>query len=124
MERWFKIAGTFSLIVILSAVIAGCKETEVHGPVDANGAAPPPVRNTAVQNLPGGAKNSYELPAGKTLLYVLAKYELRPGVGREAKSSDYINALEVNGFCSSGTYQVELYSVGRSENMSEPVIAT
>lgn len=124
MERWFKIAGTFSLIVIMSAVIAGCKETEVHGPVDANGAAPPPVRNTAVQNLPGGAKISYELPDAKNLLYVLAKYEIRPGVVREAKSSNYINELEVNGFGSSGTYQVELYSVGRNEKMSEPVIVT
>src|SRR5690606_10811983 len=121
MERWIKIAGYISLALMLPAIIPGCKETDMHSPVNGNGGSPSQVKNVSVKNLPGGALISYDLPNEEDLLYVLAKYEIRPGVTREAKSSNYINRLEVNGFGATGDYEVKLYSVGRNEKLSEPV---
>lgn len=121
MERWIKYTGRFLLILLLSAAIYACKDADMHMPINGEGNAPPPVKNPVVENLPGGAVVTYELPDEKNLLYVLAEYEIRPGVSRQAKSSNYINRLTIDGFGKTGEFEVKLYSVGRNEKMSEPI---
>ena len=75
-------AYTFLLLILLAACVK-----EDHKPVAPEGAAPGPVANTAVQNLPGAAKITYSLPPDDQVLYVKAVYEHQPGTKREVKSS-------------------------------------
>lgn len=111
-------------ILSLLLMLQGCKEEEGHGPIDTEGSAPAQIVHPKVENLPGAATISYDLPESKNLLYVKAEYEIRPGVLREAKSTFYGNSLSVEGFGKAGTYMVDLYTVGRNNKMSEPVRVT
>ncbi|HEY9560911.1 MAG TPA: DUF5000 domain-containing lipoprotein [Anseongella sp.] len=124
MERLIKLTGCFCLSVWMSVGISGCTEGDIHGPISGDGSTPTPVSNPVVQNFPGGATITYELPNEENLLYVLAEYEIRPGVTLEAKSSNYINRLDVKGFGRAGDFQVKLYSVGRNNKRSDPVMIT
>lgn len=85
------------------------------------GKAPDPVRNVTVENFPGGAVLTYDLPPGKELWYVQASYEIRPGVGREKKATYYTNQLVLDGFGDTGIYEVTLRAVSRDGQTSEPV---
>ena len=100
----------------------GCKEEGRIDHIDDNAPAPAQVTNVRVQNTPGGAILRYALPEDKNLLYVKAEYEIQPGVTREAKSSYFKDTLVLDGFGSTDTYDVRLYSVGKNEKMSAPVI--
>jgi hypothetical protein len=105
----------------LATVFYTCKE-DTHTPINSGSEAPARIQNPVVENLAGGAKITYALPEGtKSVLYVQAEYQIRPGVVREAKSSYYTNSLVVDGFGQSGEYEVKLYTVGRNEKRSEPV---
>lgn len=109
-------AYTFLLLILLAACVK-----EDHKPVAPEGAAPGPVANTAVQNLPGAAKITYSLPPDDQVLYVKAVYEHQPGKKREVKSSYYNNFLVVDGFGDTTSHNVELFVVSRSEVHSIPV---
>jgi hypothetical protein len=62
------------------------------------------------------------LPSDQDLLYIKAEYILANGVKMEVKSSYYNNSLEVEGFADAAEYEVKLYSVNRSETVSNPVV--
>lgn len=109
------------IAMYLSIVLffTGCKE-EQHKPIVA-GITPVEVSGVTVENKPGAAEIKYNM-SGEGILYVMAEYETRPGVKREAKSSVYKNTLIVDGFPRSGEYEVKLYTVGKDEKRSAPVI--
>ncbi len=111
------------LIAFLGVVLlcSGCKEDTLNPPVEKDKVAPGPVSNLKVENLPGAARITYTLPKDKDLLYVKAEFEAKPGVLSESKGSLYTNSVLVEGFGDTGTYEVRLYAVDRSENRSEPV---
>src|SRR5690606_3954337 len=112
-------------IVLISGVLIGvqaCKDEPEHTPISQNDDKPQGIANPQVKNLPGAAQISYELPQSKGLLYVKAVYEIRPGVTREAKASFYTNSIDIEGFAKEGEYDVSLYTVGRNEQHSEPVV--
>ncbi|HWK57144.1 MAG TPA: DUF5000 domain-containing lipoprotein [Parapedobacter sp.] len=112
-------------IVLISGVLIGvqaCKDEPEHTPISQNDDKPQGIANPQVKNLPGAAQISYELPQSKGLLYVKAVYEIRPGVIREAKASFYTNSIDIEGFAKEGEYDVSLYTVGRNEQHSEPVV--
>ena len=114
--------------VILSCCFAlfftGCAEKTRTYFIDEN--APPPAQVAEVTWSPfaGGVYLQYKLPLDKNLLYVRAEYEIRPGVMREVKSSDFKDYLILDGFGNMQTYDVKLYSVGKNEKASEPLIIT
>ncbi len=110
--------------LILMALVYGCREDEITVQQDDSAPAPAQISDIAVTNLPGGAILKYKLPNDDNLLYVKAEYEIRPGVTQQAKTSYYANTIIVEGFGAEGEYQVKLYSVGRNEKLSEPVIQT
>ena len=112
-------------ILILAFLIGllGCQE-ETHKPINGNAGKPAPLTAATVENLPGGARIRYDVPGDKSLLYVKALYEIRPGVEQEAKSTFYTNTIEVNGFSRAGTYPVKLISVGRNGEESQPLVVT
>src|SRR5690606_32541736 len=103
--------------------LQGCQE-ETHDPINGDGGMPASITSATVENLPGGARIRYNVPHDKSLLYVKALYEIRPGVEQEAKSTFYTNTIEVNGFGRAGTYPVKLVSVGRNGEESQPLVVT
>lgn len=110
--------------LLLLTILQSCKEQVLNGPLEHDNVAPGPVVNPRIENLPGGAKITYDLPVDPDLFYVKAEYIPAPGMQSIAKSSYYINALTVEGFGDTLPHQVKLYAVDRSENESEPVVVT
>jgi hypothetical protein len=106
-------------VCLFLLTISGCKNADIE-PFNKNDAAPGPVSNVRVENLPGGANITYERPAN--MLYVKATYSIRPGVEREVKNTYYKNTLTIDGFADTREYEVKLYAVSRGENASEPVV--
>lgn len=110
--------------LLLLTVFESCKEKVLNGPLENDGVPPGPVANPRVEQLPGGARIMYDLPADPDLFYVKAEYVPYPGVQSVAKSSYYVNSLQVEGFGDTLPHQIKLYAVDRSENESEPVTVT
>lgn len=108
--------------ILLSVLLASCKEDTRVDFVDEGAPAPGQVTDVAVENRPGGAVIRYTLPTDRNLLYVRAEYEIKPGVVRETKSSYYKDSLVIEGFGEPNLYDVKLYSVGRNEKESEPFV--
>lgn len=118
---------TLKLIFFISFIsfwiIQSCKE-DIHSPENQGGVAPAPLKNPIIESLPGASKISYELASDVNLFCVKATYEPQNGVTREVKASYYKNSLIVDGFGDTLSHQVKLYTVGRNNKESEPVIVT
>ena len=115
----------YNVLVLALAIWLGtlsCSE-EKFGPVEGGGGTPGPVHEVRVENLAGGAKISYALPADESLLYVKAVYTLK-GAEVESKASYLTNHLILEGFGDESEREVTLYAVGRSEKESSPVTTT
>lgn len=111
------------LILSLLLVAASCKEQNYWSYLEHDDTPPGEVTNVEVTPLPGGAKITYDLPEGDfDLLYVMAKYEIRPGVKQETSASFYDQELLVQGFGNIDKHEVELYTVDRSGNKSKPIV--
>ncbi|SHF87962.1 protein of unknown function [Mariniphaga anaerophila] len=111
------------LIYFLSALVLlvlSCEE-EVREPLVKSNSTPQPPFNIQVENLPGAAKISYNLPDSPDLLYVMAEFSDGSGHEKTVKSSVFKNYLLLEGFGRAGEYSITLYAVNRSENYSEPV---
>jgi len=100
----------------------GCKEEGRIDFIDYSGSAPSLVTDIRVYNKPGGAVLKYTTPADKNLLYVRAEYEIQPGVIRETRASYYVDSLVLEGFGDEREYEVKIFSVGKNEKSSNPVI--
>lgn len=114
--------------IILTAIccvlfLSNCKDYE-HKPWGAAGGTPGQVTQVQVENLPGAAKLTYELPSDQNLLYVLAVFTMPSGESRSVKASVYRNYLLMEGFPLAQDYHVQLYTVNKSEARSEPVSVT
>ncbi|MDR2472461.1 MAG: DUF4959 domain-containing protein [Tannerella sp.] len=108
------------LAVILPFALISCNE-ETHSPLDEGSRVPLQVINPVSEPLPGAVKIKYQLPNDKSLLYVRARSEIRPGVFREEKSSYYTSEITLDGFGDTDEHTVYLYSVGRNEVESSAV---
>ncbi|MFD1162912.1 MULTISPECIES: DUF5000 domain-containing lipoprotein [Hwangdonia] len=115
MKKLFKL-----VIVPMVLVLFACDE-EQHGPLVSDGTNPRAVENVLVTPIYGGLSISYDLPNDSDLLYVKAVYTNSKGEKAEVKTSAYDNKIEILGFGDTTERTVELYSVDRSENTSEPV---
>ncbi len=114
-----KIIFLFAIAGVL-AFLGGCEE-DVKEPLFQDSNPPGPVSSPQVLNLPGAAVISYTLPTDEDLLYVKAEYTLANGELVEAKSSNFLSSLKVEGFGDTSEKTVTLYAVDRSENISAPV---
>src|SRR5690606_35032181 len=113
---------TIVAIGLFVFMISGCKEdSEIS---NAGGPAPKQVTDIRVLNTPGGAEISYNHPKDKQLLYVQAEVESSQGKIRTAKSSFYTNSVHIEGLPDTTEYQVKLYSVGKNNKFSEPIVVT
>ena len=107
--------GLFSLLA--------CEE-EVPTALTGDGNAPGKVSNVTIENRNGGAKLTYSLPDDANLLYVKAVYEYPKGNVREVRASAYVDSLVIEGIGDTQELGVSLFSVSRSEKVSESVQVT
>jgi len=101
----------------------GCKE-ELRSLINENGVVPVPITDVVATNTAGGAIISYKLPPGDDLLYVEAEYTLSSGLIQRIQSSRHSSSLEIEGFGDVNSYDIKLYSVGKSLKRSEPVVVS
>ncbi|MDD7887729.1 DUF4959 domain-containing protein [Flavivirga sp. 57AJ16] len=111
------------MVVLLAAIIQiSCSEEEKHGPIENDSVVPGLVTNVEVTNISGGAVFRYDLPDGDDdLLYIEAKYSTKTGKEYKVRSSIYTDSLAIDGFGDTDTYDVNLFTIDRSENRSEPL---
>jgi hypothetical protein len=108
--------------LFLMAITQSCKEEGRLDHIDLDAAAPEQVTNLKQENIPGGAIITYRLTSDVNLAYVKAVYEIQPGVFKETKSSVYTDTLKLEGFGDTREYDVKIYSIGRNEKESAPVV--
>jgi hypothetical protein len=103
-------------------MIMSCSESKVGLPPQ-DGVPPSPVSNVQVEELPGGARITYDLPNEADISYVKGEF-LFQGKKRVVRSSIYDNSLIVDGLGSVAPVEISISLVDHSENASEPVIKT
>ena len=110
------------LILMITCMILcfSCSEENHRVPLLDDPTIPGQVSNVQVEALPGAVKLTYDLPNSLNLSYIKAECLIN-GVLREVKASSNTNTLTVDGFADVSDYTVNLYSVSRSEKVSEPV---
>jgi len=111
----------FSLFVIIAAFL-GCKEESV-GQTPVDGTPPGMISGAQVQNIPGGAIITYQIPDDEDLCFIRAEY-MRQGKLCTDHSSVYKNSLTVEGFGTTEPVEVNIYAVDFSMNKSQPVKVT
>ena len=118
---------SFSYILFLIVglgCLSSCKE-ENRGTQSVDGVPPGKVINPRViREFGGGVTVQYDIPDDEDLLLVKAVYTLDNGEVKEASSSQYHNQLDIVGFSVESDKTVQLVSVDRSKNESEPVTIT
>lgn len=107
-------------LLICSFLFFSCGEDEGHQPFSKGGTPPDPVTVTHVENIPGGAILTYDLPKSEDLLYVKAVF-MSNSKQHEVRVSAYTNTLKIEGFGNTDEQKIQLYSVSRSETPSVPV---
>ena len=111
------------IALIMITLVYGCGE-DVKGPMVTNSYIPPEVTNIKIENMPGGAKITYNVPENSDILYVIARFQSRKDTYREVKSSIYKNFIILEGLPDTREYPVYLHSVSRSEVRSPGVKTT
>src|SRR5690606_37843584 len=108
---------------LLSLAAFSCdRNDEYINYTDPNLLAPAQVQDVRVIPTNGGAHIVYKVPKDPNLRYVKAVYETAPGTVWEVKSSYYTDTLKIEGFGDTQEYEVKLYSVGKNEKESEPLV--
>ncbi len=121
MEK--NIKAIFSISVLLLVMgLTSCEE-EKRGPLTTDDTAPNAVSEVAVQNLPGGARISYNAPTDEDALFVEATYE-RNGMPVSTRSSIFKGFVTIEGLNTTEAQEVNLVVVDRSDNKSAPVNVT
>lgn len=106
-------------IGVILFCLNSCKEETVGQP-SINSNQPDAISNPVVENIPGGAIITYDLPQENYLLGVKAVYVLN-GEEKYTNASMYTNKVKIEGYGSTDIQTVKLYTVDRSLNESEPV---
>jgi hypothetical protein len=107
--------------VALLLIIWNCSEVQDWSDPKDN-IAPGMITNAQVENLNGGARITYTLPGDNDLLGVKAVYSFsEDGEVREAFSSAFRDTIELVGFPDTDEYTVELITLDKSKNESDPV---
>jgi hypothetical protein len=111
-------------MMILAGVWASsCTESPL-GQTPTDSVPPPPLTNVVVEEFPGGAKITYDLPADvPDMSYVKCEY-LFQGLRKTVRASAYDNQMTIEGLGSTDPVEITLYLVDRSENASAPVSKT
>ncbi|HET9571684.1 MAG TPA: DUF5000 domain-containing lipoprotein [Bacteroidales bacterium] len=110
---------SYLMLGMLLFSISACNQ-DILGPIPNDGSVPGPISNPVVQNLPGAAMITYNLPSDASLLYVKAEYMFK-GAKVNVISSYYKKSILLEGFADTTALDVTLYAVSRGEKASTPV---
>ena len=111
----------YQLSILLLIVFTSCNDDQ-RGQYSIHGNPPQPITKISeVQSFPGGVTIHYVLPNDRDLLYVVARYTLDTGQEMLVKVSKYESAINVVGYRDEAPRTVELRTVDRSQNESEPI---
>lgn len=108
------------IIFFCLVLLLGCKQDYI-GQFPVDGTKPQSVSNVQIQNIAGKVMITYQLPNETDLLYVKAVYTNTKGEKKEVKTSVFSNTMEIPGFGRSAKDTIQLISVDRSQNESNPV---
>ena len=86
------------------------------------GPAPAPLKECEVEPIHGGAVISYNIPKDGNVMYVMAEYE-RNGKIYTERSSIHYNWLTIEGFHTTDSVHVNLYTVSKKEVRSESALS-
>lgn len=117
MKQLLYIAASFFLLLW-----QGCKEMDRIDHIDPSTAIPAQISDVKTISTPGGVILTYKLPKDESMAYVKAVYEPKTGSRMESKASVYSDTLVLNGFGDTTSYDIKLYSVGKNEKASEPLV--
>src|SRR5699024_1311078 len=96
MNKWQSIGLLLSLCMFL--FLNNCQETSGPGLSNKGDSVPEKTDNVKVENIPGGAHITYDLPESEDMLYIQAVYSTK-GLGQqETKSTYYQDSLTIKGF--------------------------
>ncbi|WP_300601453.1 DUF5000 domain-containing lipoprotein [Niabella sp.] len=114
-----KLKTIFASIYLLALLVnTGCKREDMLTYTNQSTMAPATVANIKVENRPGGAVITYQLPNDPNLLYVKAVYKFRSGEEITTKSSYFSDTLRIEGYGDTDEHEVSIYSVGKNEKLS------
>ncbi len=114
---------TYIIIIILTGAIwLSCTKESRLDHIDPNAPAPQQISKVKAEGKPGAVVITYKTPDDPNFSYAKAVYEIQPGVFREAKASAYSDTLTLTGFGDTKACEVKLFSVGRNEKQSEPIV--
>ncbi len=97
-----------------------CNEKELE-PINSSTGIPAQVSDIEVESIAGGAIISFVVPKDNNMLSVKAVYTISNGSKRESITSFYGNSLKVEGYNDTLEHEVLLYTISRSQELSEPV---
>lgn len=110
----------YIVLVILVGLSTACKEENERFPFSSNPTVPTPISEIIAESLPGSIRLTYKIPDDNIISYVKAECTVN-GVLREVKASAYQNTLTIDGFPNTNTYEINVYTVSRSEVYSDAV---
>jgi hypothetical protein len=110
------------LYIFLGICWLSCKKADRLDHISNSGTIPAQISDVKITATPGGAILTYSVPKDPELLYVKAVYEIQPGVSMQTKSSFYSDTLVLQGFGDTLIHKVELFSIGKNEKSSAPLV--
>lgn len=112
------------LYLVMTFVLAmSCGEEHESGPLVEDSIVPGSVTNIVVNNVPGGADLTYDVPTDEDLLYVEVIYT-NNGEEFNDRSSGHSNKVSIRGLMSTEPQEVTMISVDKSNNKSVPTTVT
>ncbi len=111
----------YTCVGLAIVLFARCSEEKFNVQYPTDDVPPREVSNVVVENLPGSARLTYDLPDEQDLMYVKAVYPLSNGEMGEIKVSSFSNSMFIKGFGKSKKHIITLFSVDKSLNESAPV---
>lgn len=113
----------YVLLIVVGCLFCRCTK-KVNEPISESSGKPMPVTDVTVENIPGGGVIYYKIPQQEDIISIKAVYTTDNGTQQEAVASVYDNKLTVRGFNSTGPRDVQLYTLNRAQEASDPVTCT
>ncbi|WP_106832151.1 DUF5000 domain-containing lipoprotein [Parabacteroides pacaensis] len=110
-------------LITLALIVCSCSEKQLE-PITASLGKPGVVTEVQVKPIAGGAIVSYRIPNSEDILAVKGVYTITTGKKMETSASFYENKLTINGYNDTLSHEVELYTVNRAQELSDPVKVT
>ena len=120
-NRFYMKAIHLLLGILVSLLFFACEEKQLE-PINESKGKPAPVSDVMVMYAPGGAILSFKLPPDDDVLAVKAIYTLSNGKVRESITSFYGDNLKIEGYNDTNEHEALLYTVSRSQELSDPLL--